>query len=147
MWLLDSDILVVYTEADHPFHRRVLDHGDRVGWENIALPVVVAGEALRGRLLFIDKAHQLKPAHLLKAYSSFRTSLHYLGHFPIVEFDEASLRHYSSRELSAARCGRSDRLIASIALAGEHVLVTRNVAHFAGIRGLQIENWIDDPLP
>lgn len=39
---------------------------------------------------------------------------------------------------------RNDRLIAAIALAGRHVLVTRNVSHFLGVPALLVENWIDD---
>jgi tRNA(fMet)-specific endonuclease VapC len=147
VWLLDSDVLLVYTDATHPWHQRVLAHGDRVGWENIALPIVVASEALKGRQLYLDKAHQRNPSHLLKAYSAFRSTLHYLGHFPLIDFDGAALLRFTSGDLSGHRSGRNDRLIASIALAGDHVLVTRNVAHFTGIPGLRIENWIDEPLP
>lgn len=39
--------------------------------------------------------------------------------------------------------GRSDLLIACIALANRATLVTRNVKHFKSITGLTIENWAD----
>jgi predicted nucleic acid-binding protein len=41
--------------------------------------------------------------------------------------------------------GLEDRQVAAIALAGRHILVTRNVSHFIAVPGLMIENWIDDP--
>lgn len=39
------------------------------------------------------------------------------------------------------RIGAYDLLIAGIALARGHVLVTHNVRHFARVAGLQIEDW------
>jgi predicted nucleic acid-binding protein len=70
-----------------------------------------------------------------------------LAQFPIAPFDASALIIFQERTLFSQPIGRPDRLLASIALAGGHVLVTRNTAHFRFIPGLQIENWIDDPCP
>ena len=42
------------------------------------------------------------------------------------------------------KIGRSDLLIASIALAHQATLVTRNVRHFRQVPGLNVENWADE---
>ena len=44
---------------------------------------------------------------------------------------------------SLRKIGRPDLLIASIALANQAILVTRNVHDFALVPRLTIENWVD----
>ena len=39
--------------------------------------------------------------------------------------------------------GRADLLIASIVLARQAILVTRNLRHFRQVPGLAIVNWVD----
>jgi tRNA(fMet)-specific endonuclease VapC len=41
------------------------------------------------------------------------------------------------------KIGRADLLIASIVLAHQATLVTRNVRHFQQIRGVVVVNWVD----
>ncbi len=41
------------------------------------------------------------------------------------------------------KIGRADLLIASIALANQATLVTRNLRHFRQILGIQVVNWVD----
>ena len=68
-----------------------------------------------------------------------------LAQIPIVNFDEFALRKFDEfRQNSKFRkIGRADLLIASICLANQAVLVTRNVKHFRQFPRLEVENWID----
>lgn len=47
------------------------------------------------------------------------------------------------REKALKKIGRTDLLIASIALAQGATLVTRNVRHFGQVPRLHVENWAD----
>jgi tRNA(fMet)-specific endonuclease VapC len=47
------------------------------------------------------------------------------------------------RNKKLKKIGRTDLLIASIALARGATLITRNVRHFQLIPGIRIENWAD----
>jgi predicted nucleic acid-binding protein len=67
-----------------------------------------------------------------------------LTSFPLVPFDEDGLAVYTRRQLFPGTMSRNDRLIAAMALAGRHVLVTRNISHFVGVPDLAVENWIDE---
>jgi len=57
---------------------------------------------------------------------------------PILPFDEAAGRAYAQLPFRRARF---DRLVAAHALSLGATVVTNNVADFADVPGLQVENW------
>jgi len=146
VWLLDSNTFRAYSGRADPHHDRVIERGDHLGWDNVGLPVIVILEVLRGRILYLDQAQRRDPKHLVAALAEFEATHHLVSAFPCVHFDDAALAIHVQKRLFPGTMGRHDRLIAAIALAGAHTLVTRNVADFRHVPGLRIENWIDGPL-
>jgi len=57
---------------------------------------------------------------------------------PLVPFDEPAARLYATLPF---RRGRFDRLLAAHALSLGATIVTANVADFADVRGLAVEDW------
>ena len=59
--------------------------------------------------------------------------------------DEHSLRHFWALQdrKDLRKLGRADLLIASITLAHDATLITRNLKHFKLIPQLNFENWVD----
>jgi tRNA(fMet)-specific endonuclease VapC len=148
MWLWDTNIVRAFSDSRADGHGRVRARTEAAGPESIALPVIVVTELLEGRLQYIRTAHRLAPHQLVVAFRQFTHTLQLLSLFSTEPFDEAALRVYQQRHLFPGSMSRADRLIAAIALAGDHRLVTRNVGHFLPVPGLRIENWIDDsPSP
>lgn len=148
MWLLDSDTLSAYGSLSHPHYENVKRHYLRVGGgANVGIPVVVVYEVLRGRILAIEDSFRRRADKVEAAFASLQSTLALLRDANIVGVSPEASQVFQGGLDFPKGCGRNDRLIASIALAGEHVLVTRNLAHFVGVRGLQVENWIDDRLP
>lgn len=139
MYLWDSNILRHFGEG-HPTLRLYLE---QVAWSEIALPSVVVAEVLRGRCDFALKASpsQAPFAHILL----LRTRI-LLNQFRIVIFDKnctdvmiALQRKYKDHKRYA------DIMIAAMAKAGNHVVVTRNQKHFEKLLPKnQLANWIDD---
>jgi predicted nucleic acid-binding protein len=146
MWLWDTNIVRAFIDASTKGFEEVRVQMDRVGDENIGLPITVAAELLDGRLRYLQEAYRRDPKHLIVAYERLGETIALLHTLLLVPFDEAALRVYQQRQRFPGTMSRGDRLIAAIALAGGHTLVTRNVAHFAGTEGLTVENWIDEPL-
>lgn len=62
----------------------------------------------------------------------------------IVPFNAAALMKLNQLQLipGLKKIGRSDLLIASIALARNAVLVTRNLRHFQQVPNLSVVNWV-----
>jgi predicted nucleic acid-binding protein len=144
MWLWDTNIVGAYSNRNAEGHERVLARADGVGWQYIGLPVVVAAEMLEGRLRYLREAHRRTPRQLVASFQRLEDTLRLLAAFAIVPFNDAALQVYERRSLFAGTMSREDRLIAAIALASAHRLVTRNVGHFSSVPGLVVENWVDE---
>lgn len=66
-------------------------------------------------------------------------------HFPVILIDPDAANQFDRLQgISKFRkIGRADLLIASIVLADQATLVTRNLRHFRQITHLFLENWVD----
>jgi predicted nucleic acid-binding protein len=140
-FLWDSNILRHYLDD----HTRLLQNLKKVPRQNVLLPVVVAAEQLRGRSDAVLKA---EPAQLARTQELFRQTQILLSRFQILYFDEKSLAVAANlKEQVKTRKRYADVLIAAQALAGHHVLVTRNTEDFRDILSFgQLQNWIDDEI-
>jgi predicted nucleic acid-binding protein len=139
VYLWDANILRHFGNN----HQTINQHLQRVPWTDIALPSVVVAEALRGRCEYALKA---RPDQAAAAHQELLKLMELLQTFVIVSFDESSatvfaqmLKQHQSRKRYA------DLMIAALAKAGQHIVVTRNTKDFADLLPkAQLENWIDD---
>ncbi len=112
--------------------------------EPVATTIITRIEVLRGRFEFLLKAadgEQLQRAQQWLIRSE--RDLARFGCLPISAASAAELDRLRSHK-KLVKIGRSDLLIASIALAHQATLVTRNVRHFRQVPGLNVENWADE---
>lgn len=139
MFLWDSNILRHFGEG-HPI---LQFHLQRVSWSEIALPSVVVAEVLRGRSDFALKA---EPSQASLAHARLMQTLKSLEQFNIVVFDdECSQTLTKLQQTHKAHKRYADLLIAAMALAGNHVMVTRNQKDFVDLLPPdRLANWIDD---
>lgn len=111
--------------------------------DTIATTVITEQEILSGRLASIVKASN--SAELEIASQRFLKDRANLASFEILFFNRFSIATFATllglRHLKVI--GRSDLLIASIALARDAIVVTRNIKHFSLVPKLRIENWFD----
>ena len=139
MYLWDSNILRAYLKG----HPTVFEHTRRATGRQIALPSVVVAEALRGRS---DSLLKATPQQIPLAETLMREMIQTVQGFQHISFDDASLialqqllKQHQSRKRYA------DVMIAALAKAGQHVVVTRNTKDFADLLPkVQLQNWIDD---
>lgn len=140
MYLWDTNILTHHVDG----HATLCAHLQRTPWSQIALPSVVVAEVLRGRCEFALKATatQLPLAHHLLLETQ-----RLLSNFQVIVFDQScatALAQLQTQHRSHKRY--ADLLIAATALAGNHIVVTRNVRHFVALLPAgRLVNWIDDP--
>jgi len=138
MYLWDANILRHYGE-EHPTLRRHVQH---VSWSEIAVPSVVVAEVLRGRCEFALKA---PPSKAALAHSLLLQTQEFLNQFNVLPFDEECARALEElQQHHQAHKKYADMMIAAMAKAGVHIVVTRNQKDFENLLPPnQLANWID----
>jgi tRNA(fMet)-specific endonuclease VapC len=139
MYLLDTDTLTHL----HSGNTNVINRLENLQDEEVAITIVTKLEILRGRIDYLLKA--FSGSDLLKAQELFSRSETLLNQLPVILIDPNAANQFDRlQDISKFRkIGRSDLLIASIALANQAWLVTRNLRHFRQIPHLFLENWVD----
>jgi tRNA(fMet)-specific endonuclease VapC len=139
MHLLDSDTL----SHLHAGHTQVVANLRAVDDLEVGTTIVTKIEILRARYDFVLKA--MSGEQLLRAQHWLNLSEEQLSNTLIIPFDAAASRQFDHlrRVRKLRRIGRADVLIASIALANDATLVTRNLRHFQQIPNLRVVNWVD----
>lgn len=137
--VLDTNHFTEFTEAS-VLGRRLLRRIDKHQAE-VFTCIVAVEETTRGWLALLN---QCKPGRdQLQGYASFHKSIDTLTKLPILPFDEEAAEIYHRLKSTHRRTGTMDLKIAAICMAHEVVLLTRNLADFANIDGLKVENWLD----
>lgn len=140
MILLDSDMLSLY----HAGHPRVTERMAKVPpAEIVGTTSATRAEILRARCEFLLKAADGKEFQRAQDWLDKSESL--LAELYIAKVDAGAAAEFDllRRRKNLKTVGYADLLIASIALAHEATLVTRNLKHFRQIPNLKLENWAD----
>jgi tRNA(fMet)-specific endonuclease VapC len=139
MYLLDTDTLTHL----HSGNTNVINRLESLQDEEVAITIVTKVEILRGRIDYLLKA--FSGSDLLKAQELFSRSETLLNQLPVISIDPNAANQFDRLQgISKFRkIGRADLLIASISLAHQATLVTRNLRHFRQISHLSLENWVD----
>jgi tRNA(fMet)-specific endonuclease VapC len=138
MIVLDTDILTLYFRNHPRVVQKVREAEDRV-----VTSIISRMEILERRFANLRKAAD--SIELQRAQERLDQAEHDLGRLTVVIIDAAATAEFDRlRENRRLRkIGRTDLLIASIALANDATLVTRNVKDFRQVPGLRVENWAD----
>lgn len=140
MYLWDTDV-VGHFANEQPI---LSLHIQRVKWDEIALPSSTVAELLRGRAEFAVKA---APGQTPFAHGQLRQTLQLIARFRVLFFNEKADEAFRKLLKTVKSSKRYvDLMTAAMALAGNHVVVTRNTRHFKDVLSPhQLANWIDDP--
>jgi tRNA(fMet)-specific endonuclease VapC len=138
MVLLDTDTLTLLLRGHPRVQKRM-----RSAETDVATTVVTWMEVLQGRFQAIFSAADAD--QLERASQRLDESVGQLNTLPIVPISRAVAKEFAalSANKKLKRIGRGDVLIASIALAENAKLITRNVRDFSLVPGLMWENWAD----
>jgi predicted nucleic acid-binding protein len=139
MWLWDSNIVRHFGDQ----HPNLVLYLQQIPWSEIALPSVVVVEILHGRCEFALKA---SPSQIPLAHQKLWQTQQFLSQFNVIMFDDKCAKTLEILRLQhKAHKQYVDMMIAAMAKAGNHVVVTRNLKHFEPLLPKsQLANWIDE---
>jgi tRNA(fMet)-specific endonuclease VapC len=134
LYLFDTDHLSLYGR-NHPAVAAKL----RSTQAKIKTTVITLEEQLRGRLAQISEAKDESKKAI--AYQWLTTTILLLSEFEIVQYDEKAQAVYQEFKKQKLRVGTQDLKIASITIASNGILLTRNLRDFEKIPGLTVQDW------
>ena len=104
----------------------------------IATTIVSYEEQCKG---WLAKTAREKDAGLVRAYAQLAQNLEIYASIHVLSYDERAHTFYLTLQRQKIRVGTQDMKIASIALANDTTLLTRNTQDFARIPSLKVEDW------
>ncbi|KYC37336.1 nucleic acid-binding protein [Scytonema hofmannii PCC 7110] len=134
IYIFDTDHLSLYGR-NHP---RVINN-ILVTKAQLTTTAINVEEQLRSRLAQVAEAKDGKTKSL--AYRLLVDTVMLLSEFTVLQYDEKSNDIYQSLKAQRVRIGTQDLRIASIVLACDGVLLTRNLQDFEKVPDLKIQNW------
>ena len=133
MYIVDSNTCIYFMNGKY---QSVRDKFLSISPKDIKISSVVKGELLLGAFKSQTREQTTKKVEK------------FLKHFDVVDFSAKMAYDYAeiraSLEKSGNSIGANDLLIAATALNKKATLVTHNTDEFSRVRGLDIEDWVEE---
>jgi tRNA(fMet)-specific endonuclease VapC len=136
LYILDTDHLSLYGRNHPTLISRLI-----VTQIPLTTTVINVEEQLKGRLAQVASAKDAVTQS--NAYQRLVETVMLLSEFNVLHYDTKSRNIYQSLKLQRIRVGTQDLKIASITLAYNGILLTRNLQDFEKVPELNIQNWIN----
>jgi tRNA(fMet)-specific endonuclease VapC len=107
----------------------------------VCTTIVSISEQLRGLLSHIKSARD--DAQLIDRYGRLQASIDRSTHHRIIGWTAEAGAQFARLRRRRIRVGTMDLRIASIALAHDATLLTRNLKDFSRVPNLRVENWLE----
>jgi tRNA(fMet)-specific endonuclease VapC len=138
MYLLDTDHISLIARGGEE-GRRIVKRLAVLPSTEVAVSIISYEEQMRGWLAEIAAARTLDRQEA--KYHELSRMLKYYCSTPILPFDGVSIAAFQNLWLQRLRVGTMDLKIASIALANNAILLTRNLTDFHKVPNLHAEDW------
>lgn len=139
MLVLDTDHVVEYQRGKSAESRRLKDRLDATA-EPFATTIVTIEEIMRGWLAAIRRTPDAR--RQIAAYAQLRQLFRFFATWNVLEWNEMAVERLDTLRQARVRVGTMDLKIASIALANDATLLTRNTNDFQKVPGLRFEDWM-----
>jgi predicted nucleic acid-binding protein len=133
--VLDTDMVTLLRCGNPNVVRWVAERSSA----ELGMTIVTVEELLAGWYAQIRQARS--DEKLERAYRALRLTVAFCAGTRILDFDAVAIRRFHALRGLHRRIGTNDLRIAAIVLEHRAVLITRNVGDFAGIEGLDLEDW------
>lgn len=134
LYILDTDHLSLYGRNHPALITRLLNTQTP-----LTTTVINVEEQLRGRLAQVSSVKDALTQS--NAYQRLVETVMLLSEFNILPYNTKSQEIYKLLKLQRIRVGTQDLKIASIVLAYNGILLTRNLQDFEKVPALNLENW------
>ena len=106
---------------------------------DIYTTIITFEEQMRGWLAFVARSKNLEQQ--IYAYQKLHRFLESYRNTLVLDFDEKAVKVFQNLKSQKIRVGTMDLKIASIAIANNAILVSRNLSDFERIPDLTVNDW------
>jgi tRNA(fMet)-specific endonuclease VapC len=137
LWILDTD----HVSLTQRYHPNVIARSITIAPNELYTTIITVEEQMQGWLNAIRKASPNPTSpQLNRAYEGLKDAVGYFNVSNVLSFEPEAQKIFATLRRQV-RIGSQDLKIASIALANQGILVTRNRQDFVKVPGLIIEDW------
>ena len=138
MYLLDTDHISLLDKGGEE-GKRIHQRLRTLPGDDIATSIISYEEQIRGWTARIAQAPSVE--RQIFAYSMLKRQIRNYCAIIVEDFDEKAFARFKLLQDAKIRIGTMDLKIASIALANNMILLTRNSKDFRKVPDLRIEDW------
>jgi tRNA(fMet)-specific endonuclease VapC len=139
VFIFDTDHLVILQRESEPESSRIRGKMSRFATSDFFVTIISFHEQVAGWYDHLAKAKRHR--EIVFAYSMFREVLTDFKALQVLDYDDLAASAFSSFVKQRIRVGTMDLRIASIVLANDMTLLTRNTVDFERVPGLRLEDW------
>lgn len=139
MIILDTDCLSLLERQTGSAYLRLQAKLDEFPADQITTTIITFEEQMRGWMSYLAKMRSID-----EQVFAYETLKQYFDHFKtltIIDFDKNAAEIYKNLKSNKIRIGAMDFKIASIAIANEAILVSRNLKDFEQVPNLSVQDW------
>ncbi|MFQ5632411.1 MAG: type II toxin-antitoxin system VapC family toxin [bacterium] len=137
--VLDTDHLSILQRRTEPGFSILSEKLSQYSPDLIFVTIISFHEQFQGWMAYLNKSKT--STHIITAYSKIEQLVHLYGISQILSFDEKAVKITEMLKKQRLRIGTLDLRIASIVLANNGVLLTKNTKDFAIVPNLKSEDW------
>ncbi|MGI8544291.1 MAG: type II toxin-antitoxin system VapC family toxin [Aridibacter sp.] len=139
MIILDTDCLSLLNRESILESSKLRQKLEQFPADELFTTIITFEEQMRGWLAFVAKAKTMDQQ--IFAYERLHQFLETYRNTDVLDFDEKSAEVFQQLKSNKIRIGTMDLKIASIAIANEAILVSRNLKDFEKVPDLTVQNW------
>lgn len=140
MFVLDTDHVSILQRAESDAAIELRDRLDASSIQ-VVTSIVSAQEQVRGRLSVLKRNRDVRAD--IYSYERLKELFDFYANWILLPWNEAACDAFEDLKQQRIRVSTMDLKIASIAIANDAVLLTRNTRDFERVPDLEFENWLD----
>jgi tRNA(fMet)-specific endonuclease VapC len=141
MIVLDTDHISVLQHADSPVAEALQERLAHSPDPDVATTAITLEEQCRSWLSLIRRYPDVR--RQVAYYERFAAAFRFFARWRVVPFDDAAAARFQELRSTRIRIGSTDLKIAAVCLANHATLLSRNLADFIHVPGLQVEDWLN----
>lgn len=139
MFVLDTDHLSLLDRNSQVVNFALRSRLNALDESLVVTTIISFEEQVRGWMARLGEVRDL--SHQVRVYGKLNTLLDGFCEIRVLKFDEAAADEFERLRKMKIRVGTMDLKIASIVLANDGTLLSRNMVDFRKIPDLKVEDW------